>query len=54
MTKWREGTNILDAFNYNANLDVGIQNINVKNIIYHRFILSYRFILDDDKISFSP
>ena len=43
-------TNILDGFNYNANLDIGIQiiNKNIKNKQYQYKILP-TFILDDGK-----
>ena len=50
------GTNILDGFNYNANHDIGIQNINknIKNTRYRcnispSFILPHRLIHNDGK-----
>ena len=50
-SKHLDGTNFLDGFNFNANLDIGIQNINnnIENTQYlynisPNFILSRRLI----------
>ena len=40
ISKQLDGTNILDGFKYNANLDTGIQNIN-KNIKKHDVYIIY-------------
>ena len=46
ISKQLDGTNILDGFNYNANRDIRIQNIN-KNIKHtrYRYNISPSFIL---------